>query len=287
MLYLNNRIVPEKKALISVFDHGFLYGDGIYETLRAYQGIVFRFDEHIDRLCRSASLISMKIPMPPRAIKTAVYKTMKANRHKDAVIRISISRGKGPLGLDPDLCPAPTFVIMSGEFKKYPKQHYEKGVKIAIVDTRRNIRSALNPQIKSLNFLNNILAKIEAKNRGAYEAVMLNYRGYLAEGTITNIFFVKDKTLCTPAIDVGILDGITRRVIIDAARELGLQVREGSFRKEEIYHAREVFISNTTMEVMPVASADSVKIGARPGKITRALHQAYKKKVAEYIRQHG
>jgi branched-chain amino acid aminotransferase len=283
VLYLNNRIVPEKNALISVFDHGFLYGDGIYETLRAYQGIVFMFDEHLDRLYRSASMISLKIPKTPGAIKAAVCKTMSANGHKDAVIRISISRGQGPIGLDPGLCPVPTFVIMCGRFKKYPEQYYEKGVRIAIVDTRRNFRGALNPQIKSLNFLNNILAKIEANERGAYEAVMLNYRGYLAEGTITNIFFVKGDTLCTPGIDVGILDGITRRVIIDAAKDLGLRVREGHFRKKDIYDAREVFISNTTMEVMPVAAADNIRTGRGPGKITRALHEAYKKKVDEYI----
>jgi len=283
MLYLNNKIIPEKNALISVFDHGFLYGDGIYETLRAYQGIVFMFDEHLERLFRSASMISLKMPKTPRTIKNAVFKTMRANGHKDAVIRISISRGRGPVGLDPGLCPAPTFVIMSWKFKKYPEDYYKKGVRIAVVETRRNFRGALNPQIKSLNFLNNILAKIEAKERGSYEAVMLNYRGYLAEGTITNIFFVKHDTLYTPGIDVGILDGITRKVIIDAAKNLGIRVREGRFRKKDLYHAREVFISNTTMEVMPVAAVDNIRIGTGPGKITKALHEAYKKRVDEYI----
>ncbi|MBI5407888.1 MAG: branched-chain-amino-acid transaminase [Nitrospirae bacterium] len=285
MIYLNDELVPKNKALISVFDHGFLYGDGIYETLRAYNGVVFRFDEHLERLFRSAFMISLTIPKTSEEIKQAVYETMKANRQEDAVIRISISRGAGPIGLDPDLCPKPTFVIMSGEFKEYPKQYYQKGIKIAIVNTRRNFKDALNPQIKSLNFLNNILAKIEAKDRGAYEAVMMNYREYVAEGTISNIFFVKDKALCTPAVDVGILDGITRRIIIDAAKEAGIDVKEGRFRKEDLYNAQEVFISNTTMEVMPVGEIDDIKIGTKPGRITKALHSAYKKKVAEYIRQ--
>ncbi|RJQ14194.1 MAG: branched-chain-amino-acid transaminase [Nitrospiraceae bacterium] len=284
MLYLNDKLVPEIKALISVFDHGFLYGDGIYETMRAYKGVVFKIDEHIGRLFRSASMIGLEIPKGPEEIREAVYETMRANNQKEAVIRITVSRGAGPVGLDPELCPKPTFVIFSGEFREYPKQYYRKGVKIAIVNTRRNFRGALDPQIKSLNFLNNILAKIEAKKRGAYEAVMLNYRGLIAEGTITNIFFVRDHVLCTPAISTGILDGITRRTILDIARESGIEISEGRFRKEEIYRAEEAFISNTTMEVMPVAAIDDVKIG--PGKITKALHQGYRKKVAVYLRQH-
>lgn len=285
MLYLNDRIVPQNKALVSVFDHGFLYGDGIYETMRAYKGTVFMFDEHIDRLFRSASMIKLKIPKTPESIKKAVYGTMKANGHTEAVIRISISRGPGPVGLDPGLCPKPTLVIMSASFRPYPSRYYREGVKIIVADTRRNYRKALNPQIKSLNFLNNILAKIEAKERGAYEAVMLNHRGYVAEGTITNIFFVSNGVLCTPSIDVGILDGITRKLIINSAREIGIRVNEGTFRKEALRTAREVFISNTTMEVMPVAEIDRKRIGSGPGEITRELHRAYRKKVGEYIEQ--
>ncbi|MBI4847929.1 MAG: branched-chain-amino-acid transaminase [Nitrospirae bacterium] len=285
MLYLNNKVVPRNKALISVFDHGFLYGDGIYETLRAYKGVVYMFDEHIDRLFRSAALIRLEIPKTPEAIRKAVYGTMKANNLKEAVIRITVSRGAGPVGLDPDLCLHPTFMIITSEFKEYQKLCYQKGVKIAIVNTRRNFKGALDPQIKSLNFLNNILAKIEAKDRGAYEAVMLNYRGHLAEGTITNIFFVKDNILCTPAIGAGILDGITRRIIIGCAKELNIIVNEGLFRKDEIHRADEVFISNTTMEVMPVAEVDNINIGTKPGRITKALQRAYKKKVAGYLKQ--
>lgn len=283
-VYLNNKLVSESKAKVSVFDHGFLYGDGIYETLRVYNRVVFKIDEHIERLFRSASMISLKIAQSADEIKRAVYKTIRANRQNNAYIRISISRGTGPIGLDPELCPKPTFVIISRPFKEYPKEYYEKGVKIAIVNVRRNFKGALNPQIKSLNFLNNILAKIESKNKGAYEAIMLNYRGHIAEGTITNIFFVKNDVLCTPSLDVGILDGITRRIILDLAKGLKIKTKEGKFTRQYLYNAQEVFISNTTMELMPVTEIDNIKIGTKAGKITRMLSLAYKKKVSEYLK---
>jgi branched-chain amino acid aminotransferase len=283
MIYLNNKVVPKDKALISVFDHGFLYGDGIYETLRAYKGFVFKLDEHIERLFRSALLIDLAIPFSPEKIKKAVYKTMEANRLKEAVIRITISRGAGPTGLDPDLCAKPTFVVMAGKFKEYPKRYYEKGVKIAIVDTRRNYRKALNPQIKSRNFLNNILAKIESKKQDAFEAVMCNYRGHIAEGTISNIFFVHNDILCTPSLRTGILDGITRRVMLETAEELNIKTREGRFKPDDIRTAQEVFISNTTMEAMPVCEVLGINKFAGPGKITRVLHKAYRKKVNNYL----
>ncbi len=284
-VYLNNRLVPKTKARISVFDHGFLYGDGVYETLRAYNGTVFKLDEHIERLFRSAGMIGLKLPKTHKGIKNAVYKTLKENRHKDAYIRISVSRGTGPLGLDPELCAKPTFVIMSNAFKGHPAKNYRQGVKIAIVDIKRNFKGALNPKIKSLNFLNNILAKIEAKNRGVHEAIMLNYEGYIAEGTITNVFFVKNRILHTPALDVGILDGITRRIILDCAKELRIKIKEGKFKRDDIYRAQEVFISNTTMEVMPVSEVDNKKIGLKTGGITAMLHSAYKKQIADCTAQ--
>lgn len=284
-VYLNNKLVPESKAVVSVFDHGFLYGDGVYETLRAYKGVVLKIDEHINRLVRSASMIGLEIPKTHDAIKNAVHKTIRTNRHSEAYIRISVSRGTGPIGLDPELCPKPTFVIMSRAFKDYPKAYYQKGVKISIVNIRRNFKGALNPKIKSLNFLNNILAKIESKKRGTYEAVMLNYRGHVAEGTITNIFFVRNGVLCTPALDVGILDGITRKIILDTAKKLKIKTREGKFNRAHVYGAQEVFISNTTMEVMPVSEIDGIKIGAGIGKITKILHLAYKKRVTDYLKE--
>jgi branched-chain amino acid aminotransferase len=230
-------------------------------------------------------MINLSIPLTHEGIKQAIYKTIKINKHFNAYIRVSISRGPGPIGLDPELCPKPTMVIITRALKGYSKKYYQKGVRVALVNVRRNLRDALNPQIKSLNFLNNILAKIEARQRQAYEAIMLNHRGYVAEGTITNIFFVKDNVLCTPSIDVGILDGITRRVILEIARELNIKTKEGRFRATDIYNAQEVFISNTTMEVMPVIEVDDIKIGRGIGNITKMLHLAYKKRVSEYISQ--
>ena len=283
MLYLNNKLVPEAKAVISVFDHGFLYGDGIYETLRAYDGAVFMIDEHIERLFRSASMIGLTLPKGHDEIKEAVYKTIRANKQEDAYVRVTVSRGPGPLGLDPSLCPEPTFLIISKKFTDYPHEYYQKGVSVAIVNTRRNYKKALDPKIKSLNFLNNVLAKRESIERGAYEAIMLNHRGHIAEGTISNIFFVKDNVLCTPATGVGILDGITRRLILDAARELGIKVKEGRFKPEDLYNADEVFISNTTMEVMPVSTVDDKKAGTKRV-ITKQLHKAYKKNVKQYMK---
>ncbi len=285
MIYLNNKLVPDSKALISVFDHGFLYGDGIYETLRAYKGVIFMLDEHVERLVNSASMIDLSIPGDRKSIKKAIYETLHANKLKEAYIRITVSRGAGPLGLDPDLCPKPTFVIMSREFRKYPAQYYKKGIKIAVVNTRRNYKRAVDPAIKSLNFLNNILAKIEAKRLGAYEAIMLNYRGFVAEGTISNIFFIKDGVLYTPATDVGILGGITRNLILGVAKDLKMETKEGRFRKKDLYEADEVFISNTTMEVMPVSGVDDIIVGNGTGSFTKMLHKAYRKKVAHYLKK--
>lgn len=286
MIYLNNKLVPRDKALISVFDHGFLYGDGIYETLRAYDGVAFKFDEHIERLFRSAGMIGLKIPMSPADIKKAVDKTIRSNKLKEAFIRINISRGTGPIGLDPRLCPEPTFVIICNPFKDYPEQYYEKGVKVVIVNVRRNLKSALNPMIKSLNFLNNVLANIEGMKEDAHEAIMLNYKGYIAEGTTSNIFFIKNKTLFTPELEVGILDGITRRIILNLADEAGMKLSEGRFIPDDVYDADEVFISSTTREIMPVTTIDDIKIGSKTGRITKALLAAYRKKVDEYIMAH-
>jgi len=286
MVFLNNRLVPDEKASISVFDHGFLYGDGVYETIRVYDGIAFMIDEHIKRLYRSASMIALAPALTHEMIKGAIYKTINSNRLSDGIVRVSISRGKGPVGLDPELCPEPTFVIIAYPFKGHPSLNYQKGVKIIIAKTRRNFRDAINPMIKSLNFLNNIIARIETRGKGAYEAIMCNYRGYIAEGTISNIFFIKGQILYTPAIDVGILDGITRGVIIGIANENNIRVKEGRFRVDDLHNADEVFISSTTMEVMPVNTVDEMKIGSCPGRITRLIHQEYKKKVREYIALH-
>lgn len=294
-VYLNNRVVPELDARVSVFDHGFLYGDGIYETMRSYNGVVFMLDEHIRRLYRSASLIGLRIPKNVAGIKAAIHETLEANSLENAYVRLTVSRGSGPVGLDPELCKKPTFVIIANEFKEYPKTHYKNGIKLIIAETKRNLKEAVNPQIKSLNFLNNILAKVEAKERGAHEALMLNSMGYLTEGTISNIFFVinhppippltrggeRGVILCTPSVDCGILDGITRKIILELAVKNRIKIKEGRFRKEALYNASEVFITNTTMEVMPVCRVDKNKY--KVGTITKLLRKEYKKEVRAYI----
>ncbi|MFZ5907778.1 MAG: branched-chain-amino-acid transaminase [Nitrospirota bacterium] len=278
---VNGKIVPSQDAVVSVFDHGFLYGDGIYETLRVYDSVPFKIDEHLKRLFRSASLIGLSIPYDTDRLKIALYETLIANHLRNAYVRITISRGPGSLGLDPDFCPVPTIIILTQQFKEYPGAYYAQGITLMIAETRRNLREAINPQIKSLNFLNNILAKIEAKNYGAYEAIMLNQNAFLAEGTISNIFFYKDGTLCTPSVDCGILDGITRGIVADLARKEGLSVREGMFTRNDLYTAEEVFITNTTMEVMPVAAVDTRRYPV--GKIARLLRKLYRREVTAYI----
>lgn len=280
-LYLNDRIVPKSEAVVSVYDHGFLYGDGVYETMRAYDGVVFMMDEHIERLRRSAEMIRLLLPKDCDGIKKAVYETMIANKRTNAYIRLTVSRGYGPIGLDPDLCRKATFVVVAEEMKGYPASMYKNGIKIIIAGTRRNLREAINPQIKSLNFLNNILAKIEAKDAGAYEAIMLNSKEYIAEGTISNIFFVKDNVVCTPSVECGILDGITRKIILDLAVREGFRVREGKFKTGDLYAASEAFITNTTLEVMPVARVDNTRF--RTGEATKLLLRAYRKEIKAYI----
>jgi branched-chain amino acid aminotransferase len=280
-VYLNGKIVPSKEAVVSVFDHGFLYGDGIYETMRVYDGVVFKLDEHLGRLFRSASLIGLTIPFDTDHLKIAVYETLIANTLRNAYVRLTVSRGRGPVGLDPELCSEPTFVIIAQELKEYPRAFYENGLTVTISETRRNLKEAINPRIKSLNFLNNILAKIEAKKSGAYEALMLNARGKLTEGTISNLFFLKDGIVCTPSLACGILDGITRGIVIELAGREGLNVKEGAFTKTDLYSAEEVFLTNTTMEVMPVSKVDDRQYAV--GGMAKLLRKAYKHEVNAYV----
>jgi len=280
-VYVNGKILRSEDAVISVFDHGFLYGDGVYETLRAYDSVVFKLDEHLARLFRSASLIGLTIPLDIDHLKIAVYETLIANAFRHAYVRITVSRGKGPIGLDPDLCPEPTIVILTQEFREYPKEYYKNGIRLIIPATRRNYRKAVNPQIKSLNFLNNILAKIEAKKKDALEAIMLNVNGYLTEGTISNIFFCKGRVLCTPSPECGILEGITRSMVLNIAGKAGIQIKEGRFTRKDIYAAEEVFITNTTMEVMPVSKVDDHHFAV--GKVAKFLRSIYQQEVRAYI----
>ena len=282
-IFLNKTIVPESDAVVSVYDRGFLYGDGIYETMRAYNGVVFMLEKHLERLGRSALLTRLDIP-ETGFITDAVCRTMEANKLSDAYIRVTVSRGKGPIGLDPELCKEPTFVVITEDFREYPGHLYSDGVKLVIAKTRRNLVSAINPRIKSLNFLNNIFAKMEAKEGGAYEAVMLNAEGLIAEGTVSNIFFVKDNVLCTPALDVGVLDGITREMVISLAKKNDIRVSEGKFYPADLFNASEVFFTNTTSEIMPVSQVEL--IAYRVGEISKSLHMLYKEEVSAYLKNY-
>ena len=280
LVYLNGTFVPQEEAKVSVFDHGFLYGDGIYETMRSYQGEFFLLDKHLARLQHSADALSLKLPLSLGKIRAALIESLSINELSDAYVRLHISRGPGEIGLDPALCAEPTMVIAAKQFKEYPAELYEHGVAVAIVNTRRNHPLALNPAIKATNFLNNILAKIESIQANAYEGIMLNWEGLVAEGTISNIYYVKDDVLYTPHLATGILDGVTRGLVLELARKLRLSVKETAIQVQELMGADECFITNSTIEIMPVTSIDKHAVGSsKPGRITTALRQAYKKEV--------
>jgi len=277
LVWLNGQLLPQSRAKISVYDHGFLYGDGIFETLRAYGGKVFRLEEHLERLAKSARAIFLEMAWSRLELAEAIQKTVEANQVQEGYIRITISRGEGPLGLDPKVCLQPTVVVMAKEITPYPEEYREKGVSIAIVSIRRNHPEALSPQIKSLNFLNNILAKVEAAQRGAFEGIMLNQEGYLTEGTVSNLFLVQEGTLVTPPVSAGVLAGITRQVVIQAAQKLQIPFQEVNLTRYELYNAQEVFLTNSSLEVMPVSKADGRPVGKiRPGPITCQLAAEYK-----------
>lgn len=277
-IYLNDRFVKEEQALVSVFDHGFLYGDGVYETIRSYGDKIFMRDQHLSRLRRSADAIGLSIPKVdwPALLHESMARNGVGNERSDAYIRITISRGKGDIGLDPALCPTPTLVVMTQALKSPPPDRYRTGVSLIVAKTRRNLPSALDPQIKATNFLNNIQAKREALAAGVFDSVLLNWEGHVTECTVSNLFFVRSGRLCTPALSCGILEGITRGVILTLARDAGIAVEEGRFNAEALMAANECFLSNTTMEVMPATQLSARPIGdGTPGPVTRRLHQIF------------
>ena len=283
-IFLNDRFVPKDEARISVFDHGFLYGDGIYETLRAYAGRIFMLDAHLARLRRSGDLIALENPIAEKDWRPLLREALSRNRLNDAYIRITISRGEGEIGLDPALCPNPTVVIIAKPLPVYPEQWFEDGVAIRIVSVRRNLASALSPQIKSLNFLNNILAKHEATKLGVFDGIMLNADGDLTECTASNFFFVANRRVCTPAVSCGILDGITRNVLLQVAREHGLDVEEGCYRADRLTEATESFLTNTTLEILPVTQIDGRTIGdGRAGPITTTLRESFHRELPRFL----
>jgi len=284
LVYLNGRFVPLDEARISVYDHGYLYGDGIYETMRAYGGRIFLLSKHLSRLRLSADAISLTLPLPLENIGVALNESLTVNKLREAYLRIQISRGIGEIGLDPALCPAPTMVILVKPFKDYPAELYENGVAVAIVKTRRNHPLAQDPSIKSTNFLNNILAKMESLKAGAYEGIMLNWKGYVAEGTISNIFTVKKGVLYTPHLGTGILEGITRDLVLSLAKRRRVRVREAMLRPRDLLRADECFITNTTLEIMPVTIINGKTVGTgRPGPVTAKLLNAYRSEVQRHV----
>ena len=278
MVYLDGKLVDKDKAVISVFDHGLLYGDGVFEGIRTYDGLVFRMKEHIDRLYRSADAIELKIPLTKAGMTEAVIKTLKANELKDAYIRLVVTRGTGDLGLDPRKCRAPAIFIITDKIALYPKEYYEKGLEIITARTRRNLPQALDARIKSLNYLNNILAKIDAIKAGTEEAIMLNYEGYVAECTGDNIFMVKGGGLATPPVTLGALEGITRDAVIGIAKKAGIAFSERLLKIEDLYGADEVFLTGTAAEVIPVVKIDGRAIGnGKPGVTTLRLTGEFRK----------
>lgn len=279
-VYINGKLVPKEEAKVSVFDHGLLYGDGVFEGLRTYSGKVFRLQEHIDRLWDSAKAIWLEIPMTKQAMADAVNQTVKTNSIGDGYVRLIITRGAGTLGLDPRRCSDPQIIIIADTISLYPPEYYEKGLEIITTSVLRNHPAALNPRIKSLNYLNNVLAKIEGIQAGCIEALMLNHKGEVAECTGDNIFLVKNGKLSTPPPDAGILEGITRGVVMELASEAKIPVREVALTKHDVYVADECFLTGSAAEVIPVVKVDMRSIGdAKPGPITNQLKEAFHKLV--------
>ncbi|MEW6307515.1 MAG: branched-chain-amino-acid transaminase [Bacillota bacterium] len=278
LVYLNGKLVPKEEARISVFDHGFLYGDGVFEGIRAYNGRVFRLEEHVDRLYASAKAILLNLPLQPAEMEEAILETCRRNNLIEAYIRVVVSRGDGDLGLDPRKCPRPNIIIIADRIALFPPELYATGMKVITVATRRNLSEGVNPRIKSLNYLNNILAKLEANQAGYSEVLMLNQEGYVVEGTGDNVFIVDRRgALLTPPSHAGILEGITRNAIMGLAAELGVRVEERLFTRYDVHVAREVFLTGTAAEAIPVIEVDGRVIGdGVPGPLTRRLIAAYR-----------
>lgn len=272
IVYLNGEFVPEEEAKISVFDHGLLYGDGVFEGIRSYNGRVFKLDEHIRRLYDSAKVIMLKIPLTPEEMKEKILETLRRNNLRDAYIRPVVTRGPGDLGLDPDKCKKAFVFIIVGKIILYDEEFYKNGLSVVTVPTRRNVPEALNPRIKSLNYLNNILAKIEAKNAGSIEAIMLDSNGHVVECTGDNVFIVKNGVIYTPPTYIGALEGVTRDTVIELAQQMGVKVEERIFNRYELYVADECFLTGTAAEIVPVVKVDGRIIGdGVPGGITKEL----------------
>jgi len=275
-VYINGKLVPQAEATVSVFDHGLLYGDGVFEGLRSYGGKVFRLEEHVCRLYESALAICLEIPMSQAEMGQAINDTVATNGIDDGYVRLVVTRGAGTLGLDPNRCSNPQIIIIADAIALYPAELYEKGLEIITASTIRNHPAALSSRIKSLNYLNNILAKIEGLQAGCIEALMLNHKGEVAECTGDNIFLVRDGALLTPPLDAGILGGVTRNAVMELARGAGIEVQEAALTKHDVYIAHECFLTGTAAEVIPVVKVDDRTIGTgKPGPVTLDLKERF------------
>ena len=280
-IWLNDKLVNADDAKISVFDHGLLYGDGVFEGIRVYDGRIFEFDAHIKRLYLSAKVMRLTIPMPEDTLADATRQTVEANDVQDGYIRLVVTRGVGDLGLNPFLCKGACMIIIAATIQLYPEELYEQGIKVVSASTVRNHPMSLPPQVKSLNYLNNILAKIEAIDAGVSEAIMYNHEGYVAEASGDNIFIVRDGTIYTPPVQSGSLEGITRGVVIDLASGENFTVVEKNLTRFDLYVCDEFFLTGTAAEVIGVVEIDGRIVGeGKPGPITKLL----RKKFFEYAR---
>jgi len=279
-IYLNDKLVDRSEAKVSVFDHGLLYGDGIFEGIRLYNGCVFKLDEHLERLEYSAKAIMLELPWSREEIAHAVCQTCQANGLRDGYIRLVVTRGEGSLGLSIKNCSAPQLIIIADNIQLYPKEFYQEGLKIITVQTRRCNPSALPPTVKSLNYLNNILAKIEAQHLGYHEAIMLNDQGYVAECTGDNVFILQKGTLITPASSAGALKGITRDTVLGIAEEIGIPCREANLTRYDLWVAEELFLTGTAAEIIPIVEVDARSIGnGQPGPVTGQFLDAFRQRV--------
>ncbi len=279
-IFLNGELVDEKDAVVSVFDHGLLYGDGVFEGTRVYDGNIAFLEEHIDRLFESAKVLMLDIGMTQEALIQATVDTCKANGIENGYIRHVVTRGIGTLGINPYLCEKSSIIIIAANIKLYPQEMYDNGMRIVTAGTLRNMPEALNPRVKSLNYLNNVMAKIEAINAGVMECLMLNPQGYVAEASGDNVFAVKGNKLMTPPTWCGALEGITRNKVMDLARQMDMEVSETVMTRYELWTADEVFLTGTAAEVIAVSELDKRPIGnGKPGPVTNQLIEAYRKLV--------
>jgi len=281
-VWLDGRLVDKSDAKVSVFDHGLLYGDGVFEGIRAYNGRIFECEAHLDRLFQSAKAIRLTIPLSREQMRAAIQETMKANNFTDCYIRLVVTRGVGTLGLSPARCERPAIFIIADLLELYPREMYEKGMAVITSSVIRNHPDALSPRVKSLNYLNNILAKLDALDAGVSEAIMLNHAGNVAECTADNIFVVHQNQVQTPTTSDSILEGVTRRVIFELCRQLELSCSEKTLQRHDLYVAGECFLTGTGAEVIPVTRIDGRSIGSgQPGPITRKLIEAFHRRVRE------